>query len=84
MYRIVTRPIVGMGGIKVVEDDFTCSRGERGFIVRLGRWSCFFGLGEVVDGVVLESCEGVNLEIDDVQRCSKVDVFPHEVVSHPS
>ena len=67
-----------------MEDDFFCRRSQRDLLVHLGKWDCFFGLGEIVDGVVLESCEGVNLDLDDVRRCSRVDVFLLEEVPSPS
>jgi hypothetical protein len=73
-----------VGEIKVVEDDFIYSRGQWVLFARLGRWSCFFGLGEGVDGVVLELCERVDLELEDVWRPSGVDIFLTEVVQHPS
>ena len=37
-----------------------------------------------VDGVALESCEGFDLELDDVRRCSRVDVLRPGVVPSPS
>ena len=84
MYRVVTRPNVVVGEIKVVENVFMCRRGQWGLLARPGRWSCLFGLGEGVDGVVLESCVRVDLELDDVRRRSGVVVFLREVGPHPS